>query len=478
MIEKYKKINTHAKAAIWYTICNVLMKGISLFATPIFTRILSEEEYGVFAIFQSWFNILIIFTSLNAFLGGYTKGLLLYEGKENEFTSASLGFTTALTCLFGVIYMLFPKYLSDFFELNPTLMFALFLELLLMPAIDFWSARKRFDYKYKEYVIVTLAMSIMCILTAVVTVICSSNKLYARVFSDALVKSAFCAVIFIHIFKEGKCFFKKDYWKYILVFNIPLIPHFMSMYILGQSDRLMIGKMVGSSQAAFYSVAYTIATMMNLITAAINSSLTPYIYKSIAAGKEKRIESSTAPLFILTAVLSIMTMVLTPEIIYVFAGEKYADAIYAVPPVAASVYFTFVYSMFSSIEFYFQKTKLIAIATLICAAMNLLMNYIFIKIFGYYAAGYTTLVCYMGLAVFHYIFSKKVCNKELNTSKEVFNIKMVVFSSLIVLITMLIMLFTYNIMILRYLIVGLIFVLMIVKRKELMKIFHDLRNEN
>ena len=61
---------------------------------------------------------------------------------------------------------------------------------------------------------------------------------------------------------NGKKYIQKKYWKYALAFNIPLIPHYLSNYVLSQSDRVMIGKMVGNDKAALYSVAYTISTMM------------------------------------------------------------------------------------------------------------------------------------------------------------------------------------------------------------------------
>lgn len=83
------------------------------------------------------------------------------------------------------------------------------------------------------------------------------------------------------IFYKGKCFFNKRYWKYALLFNVPLIPHYLANYALGQSDRIMIGKLIGSSEAAFYSVAYTISMMMMLIISAINNSFIPYLYKEL-----------------------------------------------------------------------------------------------------------------------------------------------------------------------------------------------------
>lgn len=61
----------------------------------------------------------------------------------------------------------------------------------------------------------------------------------------------------------------------------------------------MIGRMVGNSQAAYYSVAYTISTVMVLITNAINSSLTPYIYKSIASDEKGKIKKQRGHLLFL-----------------------------------------------------------------------------------------------------------------------------------------------------------------------------------
>lgn len=78
-----------------------------------------------------------------------------------------------------------------------------------------------------------------------------------------------------------------------------MIPHYLSNYILNQSDRVMIGRMVGNSQAAYYSVAYTISTVMVLITNAINSSLTPYIYKSIASDEKGKIKKQRGHLLFL-----------------------------------------------------------------------------------------------------------------------------------------------------------------------------------
>ena len=446
--EKYSALSLPVKASLWYTVCNVINKAIALLATPIFTRIMTEEEYGTFAVFQSWYSILIIFTSLNVFLGGYQKGLILYKDDISRFTAAQLGLTTTITILFLAIYFFNVPFWTGVFDLEPLLMFAMFAELLLMPALELWSSQQRFDYKYKKYVGITMAMSLLTVFGGAIAVFNSNHKAEARVFSDAAAKGIFSGVLFILIFLTGKCFYNKEYWKYSLSFNLPLIPHYLSNYVLSQSDRVMIGRMVGNSQAAYYSVAYTISTVMVLITSAINNSLTPYIYKSIASGDKKGIKNTTRVLVILVAGLCVVTMTFAPEVIRVFAGKKYVDAIYVIPPVAASVFFIFLYSLFSTIEYYYQKTGFIAIATCICAVANLILNYIFINIYGYYAAGYTTVVCYIGLACLHYFFYRKVSKEEY--CGNIYDGKLCVILSVTFLAVMLIMALTYQYSWVRY----------------------------
>lgn len=475
IMNKYNEMSKPVKAALWYTICNFINKGIALLSTPIFTRILTEEQYGTFSIFQSWLNILIIFTSLNIFMSGYTKGLLLYKEDKDGFTSSQLSLTTCITLIFGVVYVINIDFWTKIFELSPILMLAMFVELLVMPAFEFWTAKERFDYNYKKIIIISIVMNIFCLGLSVLSVLTTEYKIEARVFSDVFAKLLFAGTIFIIIFIKGKKFYNKEYWKYALKFNIPLIPHYLSNYVLNQSDRLMIGKMVGKVQAAYYSVSYTISTVMMLLVLAINNSLTPYIYKTINDNHPEKIKNKINPIVILIAVLSIVIMTFAPEVIAVFAGKEYMDAIYVIPPVTASVYFIFVYSMFSTIEYYYQRTGLIAIATSISAILNLILNYFGIKLFGYYAAGYTTLICYICLSICHYIFYKKIVKEKFPKLKDIYDVKLMVIVGLFVLEMMILMSIIYKFLLIRYMIIFFILIFAFIKRNYIIDIIKLLK---
>lgn len=483
---KYNSFTEPVKASVWYTICNVLNKGIALLSMPIFTRILTEEQYGTFAIFQSWYSIILIFTSFNIFLGGYTKGLLLYRDKREEFTSSLLLLTTLITCCFGFVYLVNIDFWTEVFELPPILMSAMFVELTLMPALEFWAAKERFDFKYKKYVAVSLAMTAISLGGGVLAVLSTTYKVEARVFSDVAAKAIFSGILFIFLFARGKKIFVKEYWSYALKFNIPLIPHYLSIYVLNQSDRLMIGGMVGNDKAAFYSVAYTISTMMMLATSAVTNSLTPYIYKKLDSSERgeysndqvtENIKQVTRPLFLLVAGLCILTMAFAPEVILIFAGRNYSEAIYVIPPIAASVFFIFLYSMFSTIEYYYQKTGFIAVATGISAALNLILNYIFIGVYGYYAAGYTTLVCYICLSFLHYLFYKKVLKNKMQGASNIYDIQSFLIVLGVVLTIMMVMVFIYESTFLRYGIISVLVALAVWKRNYLLSALQGIKKK-
>ena len=464
---KYRDMSVTTKASLWYTVCNVISKGLALLTTPIFTRMLSEEEYGTFALFQSWYAILIIFTSFNLFLAGYTKGLLLYKGNEDEFTASSLMQTTCLTLSGALIYFIGIKWWTLLFDLPPHLMAAMFIELLFMPGLEFWAAQKRFEYQYKQFVLVTLSMSMLSIISGVIAVLLSKYKLEARVYTDVGSKIVFAGILYLILLYRGKHYFHKDYWLYNFRFNLPLIPHYLSNYALNQLDRLMIGKMAGKAEVGFYSVAYSVSMMMNLVTTAINNALTPFIYQSLNYNTVEKIKKKTVIIFYIVAGMCIFSMAFAPEVVLIFGGKEYMDAVYVIPPIAASVYFIFLYSMFSTVEYYYQKTGWIAIATTVSAGLNAVLNFIFIKLFGYYAAGYTTLVCYICLAFSHYFFYKKVIREELPDVKQIYDGKYIFLTSIAVVLIMLLILTCYSSFVLRYSIIGIILLIAIIKRKAI-----------
>ena len=68
------------KAATWYTISNILLRGISLFTAPIFTRLLTTSDYGIASNFTSWTSIVLCISGLG-FGTSIVRGKMEFKGE-------------------------------------------------------------------------------------------------------------------------------------------------------------------------------------------------------------------------------------------------------------------------------------------------------------------------------------------------------------------------------------------------------------
>jgi O-antigen/teichoic acid export membrane protein len=175
------------------------------------------------------------------------------------------------------------------------------------------------------------------------------------------------------------------------------------------------------------------------------------------------------------AIISIGLVLVAPEIIWILGGDKYAEGIWVVAPVSASIYFQFLYAMYGNIEFYYEENLFIMFASIGAAGLNIVLNYIFIKLYGFVAAGYTTLVCYVLYAFFHYKFSSYVLKKHTGGMKHLYNDKFVLLCAVAVIVLSLLLMSLYNYPVIRYLVVAGILVAMFICRKRIKNILQKIR---
>lgn len=428
---KYKNMPAAAKASLWFVICGFLQRGISTITTPIFTRILSTDDYGVYSVFNSWLEIITIVATLRLCYGVYVQGLVKYSDDRDRYSSSLLGLTTVWVGAFAAIYAVFSGFWNNLLGLNTTMMTCMFFIMLSVVAFDFWAVRERNAFQYKKLVILTLTMAVINPACGVGAVLLSeTNKAQARIISMAITQFLIYLFLYIKIMRHGKCFYNQKYWKYALTFNLPLIPHFLSQFILNHSDRLMINALIGSSEAGIYSLAYSIAAILSMLNTSIENSLRPWVFQQLKDGKEKQIQSVSLGALLVVAFFNLLLIAFAPEVVSVFAPSSYRGAISIIPPITMGIYFAFVYNIFVDIEMYYEKNKGVMIASTAGAVLNLVLNYLLIPQYGYQAAAYTTLISYMFIAVLHYIFMKKVL-KENAKGIVIYELKRIVIISLI-----------------------------------------------
>ena len=470
VINKYKSMSDAVKASLWFTFSNVLLKGIAFITLPIFSRLLTTSDFGLVSVFTSWTTLFSIIATLTLWGGVFNVFLVNRHSEINKIVSTLQGLATTITIFLSIIGFIFIETLSDLLGLPVIMTAAIFIDVLFQIPYNLWAGKQRFDYKYKAVVIISIIVAILNPLIGCIAVINVDVEFraIARVLSIVGVNVALGIFITIVNFSKGKAFFDKIIWKSAFLFNIVLVPHYLSMEILSQSDRIMIKGICGDRSAGIYSTAYTFGMLLNLLSNAINSSYTPYVYKSIKEGKEKEIASKTNGVVLLVAIFCIALICVAPDVFMFMLPESYYPALSVIPPVAAGAFFMFLYPLFGSVEFYYGEKKYVTFASITGAALNIGLNYIFIKLYGFIAAAYTTLVCYMLFSVCHYIFMKLVLKKY--HKENPYDWKFISLVSLIVSIVSVVMAILYGYNLIRWIIIAVIIILCVIFHKHLFSI--------
>ena len=467
LLNKYNTLSIAAKASIWAMLANVIQRASSVLATPIFTRILTPEEYAQYSLYQSWHDILIIFATLNVFNYATYSALIKYDDKYGFITSAQTLVTLLTIICFGLYYII-NALRGDVIGFPIIIVILMLLDILFTASFNLWAAKERYDFKYKLMTLLSVAIGVLGPVFGIIEVYISKNPGYGRIYGTAAVNIAVGAAIYFFNICKSKKFFVARYWKFIILYCVPLIPHFLSTQILSRADRIMIDKMCGASQTAVYSLAYSLSTLMLIVNDAILKSFTPWTYKAIQSGHTENIKKTSNHLLLLVAIFNILLILFAPEAIKIFATEEYYEAIYIIPAVSASVYYMFLFNMFANIEYYYSETTYVAIASISAAVLNIVLNYIFIGKFGYIAAGYTTLVTYIIYAAGHYVAMNVVVKKHRNKI-QLYDNKFIFLASLIFTAISIFTISIYDNTLVRYLMIVITCLVIYIHREKIIR---------
>ena len=472
LIRKYHNIPVQLKASFWFVVCSFVQKGISLITTPIFTRLLTTYEYGKYSVFSSWLNFFTIIITLDICEGVYSQGLVKFEKDKRAFASSMQGLTMCLCLVWLIIYSFFCNFLNSVLLLTTTQVLVMFGLIWTSTIFNFWAAYERVQYRYVKLVFMTLLVAVAKPVISILFIYWFKNRFMARILG-LLVAQLIYIVLFFRQLTEGRTFFHKKYWIYVLKFNVLLLPHYLSTSVINGADRIMIEKMIGVEEAGIYSLAYSVALILSILNSALFQTITPWLYTKIKEKDFTGIPRVAYPTMILIAGINTLLILFAPEIIHIFAPKEYYNAIYVIPPVTMSVFFMFIYGYFACFEFYYEKSHYISFATFIEATLNIGLNYIFIKKYGYYAAGYTTLFCYFLFAFLHYYFMKKVCKQYLE-GICVYDWKKILKITISFLCIGFGVAFTYPFPYVRYLLIVIFMGISICKRKSVFKMVEDI----
>lgn len=406
---KQKKYNP-IEAGVSYIIGNMLIKGIPFFTLPLFTRLMSTTDFGIYNIYLSYESIVGII--LGCGLSGTVRvAKVKLNSQFEEYISAVFYLLILLNIAFGILGQLFFPVLNGDSWMSSSLLTALFVNCLCTQIYGISNAKFAINGEIKKNLFFSFLMTVLNV--AISLLLClfvfKDNPYLGRIHGTVLAGLAVTALLFINQLKiTGVKKENRVFWEFGVQMGLPLVMHSLSLTILAQSDKIMIESMVGTSEAGIYSLAVTLSGIVSVIVTSVDNAWAPWFFGKLRSKSYKDIETYNSYMVFAVSIIFFVITIVSPEIIKIMSTREYWYSIIIFPVLIISVLFNFYYLIPVNFEYYHMNTKYIAFSTIITAVLNIALNIYFIKKWGYVAAAYSTALSKCVLFMMHWVRAWKI----------------------------------------------------------------------
>ncbi|OAB47074.1 lipopolysaccharide biosynthesis protein [Paenibacillus antarcticus] len=394
-----------------YLLSSVLTQLINLFLIPLYTRNLSQAEYGHYDLIISVQQLMAIAITLGVY-SGMIRFFNEFEDKNNlKNTAITFSLIWGSLCI-GIAYIANPWIYLKLFGQDPSA--HLFIPIIVISSVltclnTTYSSFHAMDFKALK----SSAIQFSTILTTLLFVIIFFIHFKMGIVGILLAQLCGNLSVFIFLFmmdiRNFKLMFKLEQLRKMLRYGSGLLLGDVSSWILTLSDRFLIKGYMSFSSVAIYSVGYKIGMLINPVF--INpfvSVFTPFkfsVYKEVD-GKEKI--ANMFRLYNFIGWFSVLGLSLFANIaVDLVAPVEYRAASYLVPIIALSYFLSGAIAFYSLGLHIANKIKVNSMITIFVAIINIIANLILIPWIGIYGSALSTVIAYVvANGLFYYYGSK------------------------------------------------------------------------
>ena len=416
-MDKYKKLLSNT---LILSIGTFASKLLVYFLMPLYTAILSKEQYGTADLITNAANLLIPFCCI-----GITHGVFRFaaDGEENNKVVFSSGATVLLVS--SAIFLVFSPLISLISYFDG------FVWLLV-----FYVISSNFHTLAKEYIrakghmklyafqgilgtALTIAFNLLFLIPMKLGV---TGYVLSVAVADAL--GTVFLIVYAKLYRDFS--FKwasKSKIKEMLNYSLPMMPTTVIWWITNVSDRFMVTYFWGSGENGIYSAAYKIPTIIALVAGVFNEA---WQISAISESKDRKevktffgevFDRYQAVLFLGCSMLIPFTQIATS----ILLDKSFFDAWKFMPVLLIATVFSSLVTFIGTIYTVKKKTVMSMITAAFGAILNIILNFMMIPSMGAQGAGIATAISYFAVFVFRAIHSKSFMPFDLNAGKLLLN---------------------------------------------------------
>ncbi|HEU0111367.1 MAG TPA: oligosaccharide flippase family protein [Flavisolibacter sp.] len=390
-----------------YTFVGFFNAGLSFLLMPYLSHYIDPAGYGILSMINSFVTILIPLVGLTA--AGFIAVEFYRMKDKNEYASA-FSSIQAIPILPGLLILLvtifFPSQIARFLEIPSGKTYWIPLSVLIALLSIYYDTLMTYvvieqkPVLYVKYSIVRVLMEVgLTVLFISIFQLSWEGRLLSW-----LIATMISFLISVYYFRSQRLLTLKIKRKYIragILFGLPLILHTIGKFVINQSDRIFIAKMVSIEEAGIYNIGYQVGMVILLFVNAVGNFFQPFLYQRLAnlteSAKLEIVKTIYATILGLLFSLILLTLG-APLLFKLLIDKSYSDGLIYVFWTGLSYFFWGIYILFTGFIFYEKQTKQLGYLAILNVGLNVVLNYVLIQKFGALGAVYATCISFFVVA--------------------------------------------------------------------------------
>ena len=381
---------------------------MGIFTAPIFSRLLGSSGYGIVSIYNTWVSVASVAFSVQV-QGPIPSAKAAFAVEEQDaYQSSVTGLSILAFAVFSALVLIFLKPVSQVLQLNPFLISMILLQAFFDACLLILNQKFVFSYRADFNCLISLLLSLtnFALSLLFIWLLPREQGYYGRILGMTVSYALLGGFALFYIFRTGKVFYNRRYWKFCLPLAIPLIFYNLSDLMLGLSDQVMLQHMMSDSAVGIYSLTMSFSTIMLTIYGALNTSWVPFFFDDLKQGRRENACRQAGNFMELFTVLTAGFLLLHREVYHIFAGREFWEGTRCIPVLTAGVYLTFLSTYSIQYEYFHKKTKAAAVITILSVVLNIGLNFLLIPGHGMVGAAGATAGAHAFQFLCHYFYAQ------------------------------------------------------------------------
>lgn len=384
----------------------IIVYALSIISIPIYTSLLSTEEFAVVEIFNNLLKALMVVVTLNAHS---SLARYYYEGTNDfkSFFGTTLLLAGSLLLLNSLLFLVFREEIIYWLNLPPEVfywllpavtamvLFALFNQLFVAQRRSGLVSKLQIVMSYSRFGLAVLGLLFLPL-----------TAYFAKIVGDVVALSIVAIICFFYMLPFIQLNFQRKHLQYILNFSVPMMPLVLSGMILNYFDQLMINSSVGRGEAGIYSFAYKVGALHLALHQALINATNPKFFEWMREELYDKVRQQEQNIIRISLLGAAFLILFSYEMVHLLTfKESFRVGLPIIPFVVLSYVLFTLYTLYSRLFMFSKKTGLASLVVVTAGAVNIGLNAWLIPLYGYQVAAYTTLASY----VFMFGFGVLVC---------------------------------------------------------------------